>query len=54
MKVVLSWIKEFVDINLSLPELARLLTMAGLEVEGIHYIGLPLPDEMVETHSGRL
>lgn len=43
MKVVLSWLKEFVDIDLNLEELARLLTMAGLEVEEIQLVGLPMP-----------
>jgi phenylalanyl-tRNA synthetase beta chain len=51
MKVPISWVKDFVDINLSLPKLARLLTMAGLEVEGIHYVGMALPEEKVETHA---
>jgi len=41
----ISWIKEFVDIDLPLPDLAHVLTMAGLEVEEIHYVGLPLPPE---------
>jgi phenylalanyl-tRNA synthetase beta chain len=44
MKVPLSWIKDFVDITIPLTELAHLMTMAGLEVEGIQYIGLPLPE----------
>ncbi|OGO64418.1 MAG: hypothetical protein A2030_00520 [Chloroflexi bacterium RBG_19FT_COMBO_50_10] len=43
MKVPISWLKDFVDITISLPELASRLTMAGLEVESIVYIGLPLP-----------
>lgn len=43
MKAPLSWLKDFVEIDLSLVELAHLLTMAGLEVEGIQLIGLPLP-----------
>ena len=43
MKAPLSWLKEYVDIRLSLPELAHLLTMAGLEVEDILVTGLPLP-----------
>jgi phenylalanyl-tRNA synthetase beta chain len=55
MKIPLSWIKDFVDITLPIPELARQLTMAGLEVEGIVYVGLPLPQEKVEPHaSGQL
>lgn len=45
MKVLLSWLKEFVEIDLPLPELAHRLTMAGLEVEAIQVVGLPLPEE---------
>ena len=43
MKAPLSWLKDFVDIDLSIPELAHLLTMAGMEVEEIQVIGLPMP-----------
>ena len=43
MKVPISWLKDFVDITIPLPELASRLTMAGLEVESIIYVGLPLP-----------
>src|SRR4030066_680039 len=45
MLVPISWLKDFVDINIPLPELASRLTMAGLEVEGIVTIGLPLPQD---------
>ena len=45
MKVPISWLKDFVDINIPIPELAHLMTMAGLEVEQIHFIGLPMPRE---------
>ncbi len=41
MKVPLSWLKDYVDVTVPLPELARRLTLAGLEVENIEYIGLP-------------
>jgi phenylalanyl-tRNA synthetase beta chain len=44
MKVPLSWLKDFVEIDLPLPELAYRLTMAGLEVEEIRYVGLPVPE----------
>ncbi len=44
MKIPLSWLKEYVDISLPLTELAARLTLAGLEVEGIQVVGLPLPD----------
>lgn len=43
MLVPISWLKDFVDITIPIPELARRLTMAGLEVEQVTYIGLPLP-----------
>jgi phenylalanyl-tRNA synthetase beta chain len=43
MKLPLSWLKDYVDIDLSLLELARLLTMLGLEVDEIQVIGLPMP-----------
>lgn len=45
MKVPLSWLKDFVEITLPINEIAHRLTMAGLEVEEITYIGLPLPGE---------
>ena len=44
MKVPLSWIKDFVDITLPVEELAHRLTMAGLEVEEVRYVGFPLPE----------
>jgi phenylalanyl-tRNA synthetase beta chain len=43
MKVPLSWLKEYVDIDLSLEDLARVLTMVGLEVDEVKVIGLPIP-----------
>lgn len=51
MRVPISWIKDFVDIKLSIEELAKLITMAGLEVEEIIFVGLPLPQGKVEIHS---
>jgi phenylalanyl-tRNA synthetase beta chain len=41
MRVPLSWLRDFVDIDLSIDEVAELLTNAGLEVESITRIGLP-------------
>jgi len=41
MKVPISWLKDYVDIILSVEELAERLTLAGLEVGAINYIGLP-------------
>ncbi len=43
MRVPYRWLKEYVDTDLPVEEAARRLTMAGLEVEAIHYVGLPLP-----------
>ena len=43
MKVPISWLKEYVKISLSIEELAARLTLAGLEVEEIRYVGLPRP-----------
>ena len=40
MKVPLSWLKDYVDITLPVDELADKLTLAGLEVENIEYIGV--------------
>lgn len=51
MKIPLSWIKDFVEIELPIEELARQLTMAGLEVEEIIFVGLPKPSGKVEIHS---
>jgi phenylalanyl-tRNA synthetase beta chain len=53
MKVPVSWLKELVDIELAIPELAHRLTLAGLEVEEIRYVGLPLPEGKVDPQTGR-
>jgi len=44
MKVPISWIKDFVDISLPMEELVERLTLAGLEVEEIRFVGLPILD----------
>ena len=44
MKAPISWLKDFVEIDLPVAHLAHLLTMAGMEVEEIRIIGLPLPE----------
>ncbi len=41
MQVPLSWLKEYVDITIPVEELAARLTLAGLEVGNIEYIGIP-------------
>ncbi len=47
MKVPLSWLKEYVDITMSPGELGHMLTMAGLEVEAIEYVGAEWGDKIV-------
>jgi phenylalanyl-tRNA synthetase beta chain len=47
MKVPLSWLKDYVDITMSPEELADALTMAGLEVETIEYIGKSWGDKII-------
>jgi phenylalanyl-tRNA synthetase beta chain len=49
MKVPLSWLKDYVDVDMPVEELARMLTMAGVEVEEIRYVGLPMPETPGET-----
>jgi phenylalanyl-tRNA synthetase beta chain len=39
MRVPLSWLKDYVDITLSIDELVHRMTMAGLEVAGIEQVG---------------
>jgi phenylalanyl-tRNA synthetase beta chain len=39
MKVSLKWLRDYVDIKLTIGELAERLTMAGLEVKGIQTMG---------------
>ncbi len=47
MRVPLSWLKEYVDITMSPQELAQTLTMAGLEVETIDYLGASWGDKVI-------
>ena len=44
MKVPLSWLREYVDIEEPVSELAHRLTLAGLEVEAVQFVGLPLEE----------
>ncbi|MHB8628926.1 MAG: phenylalanine--tRNA ligase subunit beta [Aggregatilineales bacterium] len=41
MRVPLSWLKDYVDIPITAEELAERLTLAGLEVASLQYIGVP-------------
>ena len=39
MKVLLSWLKEYVDIDVTVQELEKKFFGAGFEVEGVEYLG---------------
>src|SRR5947199_8851328 len=43
MKVPLHWLREYVDLP-PVAQLAERLTLAGLEVEGVRVLGLPVPE----------
>jgi phenylalanyl-tRNA synthetase beta chain len=47
MRVPLSWLRDYVEIDMSPDELANTLTMAGLEVEAIEYIGRDWGDKII-------
>ncbi len=44
MRVSLNWLKDYVDIDISPPDLAERLTMAGLEVETLDPVGHSLKE----------
>src|SRR5215210_3074664 len=51
MKLPISWLKDYIDLEgLSIEEIARKLTLAGLEVDEIKYAGLPMPNKEGERH----
>jgi len=44
MKLPISWLKDYIDLDgLSIEDIARKLTLAGMEVDEIKYAGLPMP-----------
>jgi len=51
MEIPLSWLKDFVEIDLPINELVHRLTLAGLEVEEARFVGLPLPMDIIEGHT---
>ncbi|MEX1246979.1 MAG: phenylalanine--tRNA ligase subunit beta [Anaerolineales bacterium] len=52
MRIPISWLKEFVNLDdISVEDLAYKLTMAGLEVEEIQYVGLPMPSAKGLSHA---
>lgn len=47
MKLPISWLKDFIDLDgLTIEDIARKLTLAGLEVDEILYVGLPMPEHI--------
>ena len=54
MRVPLSWLKDYVNITMSPEELAHVLTMAGLEVEAIEYIGRSWGDKVITAQITQL
>ncbi|HNQ96367.1 MAG TPA: phenylalanine--tRNA ligase subunit beta, partial [Anaerolineales bacterium] len=45
MKIPISWLRDYIDLNgLSVEDIARKLTLAGLEVDEIKYAGLAMPE----------
>ncbi|MBW1850674.1 MAG: phenylalanine--tRNA ligase subunit beta [Deltaproteobacteria bacterium] len=47
MKISLNWLKDYIDLDMSPDELGHLLTMTGLEVEGIEPAGQSLDGVVV-------
>ncbi len=47
MRVAYNWLKSYIDFPYSHEELAHILTMAGMEVDGIEYMGEGLEDIIV-------
>jgi phenylalanyl-tRNA synthetase beta chain len=43
MKVPLNWLRDYVELTLPVGRLAERLTLAGLELEGVRVLGLPVP-----------
>src|ERR1700683_2638060 len=52
MKIPLSWLREYVEVTLPVGELARRLTLAGLEVGGVRAFGLPIPEGLKVEEPG--
>jgi phenylalanyl-tRNA synthetase beta chain len=47
MKASIEWLKEFVDIDISVPELAEKMTMTGSKVENIEQKGNDIKNVVV-------
>lgn len=47
MKISLSWLADFIDLDLSIPKLDEVLTSTGLSVEGIESAGVNIPHVVI-------
>ncbi len=47
MKVSLNWLSELIELPPTVPALVDLLTLAGVEVEGVHTTGCAIPNVVV-------
>lgn len=56
MKIPISWLNDYIDLDITVEELAYRLTMAGLEVDRITYIGIPAneidPSKQIASNAG--
>src|SRR5689334_17744683 len=50
MRVPVSWLRQYIDVDLPAKELAHRLTMAGLEVEHVEETGGDWGNEIVVGH----
>src|SRR5262245_40093203 len=46
MKIPLGWLRDYVEVTLPLPELVRRLTLAGLEVASVRFLGVVPPENV--------
>jgi phenylalanyl-tRNA synthetase beta chain len=46
MKVPLRWLREYVDVALPVSQLIERLTLAGLEVASVRFLGVPAPENL--------
>jgi phenylalanyl-tRNA synthetase beta chain len=47
LQISYNWLKKYIDINFTPEDLSEKLTMAGLEVEGVEYLGEGLEDIII-------
>lgn len=47
MKILLSWLKEFVEVSVSVEELTELMTLSGTSVEGVKKLGEDIENVVV-------